>query len=100
MPFTFCENWGVDNVEQLADGELVLWFAEGSLDNWDAASLTYTDGANSVTVSGVSAENVTLKFGVEESEVFVRIYYKDAFAEFASQKIFEESAPGALASLS
>ena len=98
--FTFCENWGADTIEQLAEGSVTLWFLEGSMDNWDAASLTYTDGENSVTVSGVSAENVTLKFGVEQSEVFVRLYYKEAFAEFASQKIFEESAPGALASLS
>ena len=87
--FTFCENWGSDTIEQLAEGSVTLWFLEGSMDNWDAASLSYTDGENSVTVSGVSAENVTLKFGVEESEVFVRLYYKEAFAEFATQKMFD-----------
>ena len=97
--FTFCENWGADTIEQLAEGSVTLWFLEGSKDNWDAASLTYTDGENSVTVSGVSAENVTLKFGVEESEVFVQLYYKDAFSEFASQKIFDDTDDGILASV-
>ncbi len=98
--FTFCENWGSDTIEQLAEGSVTLWFLEGSMDNWDAASLSYTDGENSVTVSGVSAENVTLKFGVEESEVFVRLYYKEAFAEFATQKIFDDKDNGILASAS
>ena len=98
--FTFCENWGADTIEQLAEGSVTLWFLEGSMDNWDAASLSYTDGENSVTVSGVSAENVTLKFGVEESEVFVRLYYKEAFAEFATQKIFDDKDNGILASAS
>ena len=98
--FTFCENWGADTIEQLAEGSATLWFLEGSMDNWDAASLTYTDGENSVTVSGVSAENVTLKFGIEESEVFVRLYYKEAFAEFAMQKIFDDTDNGILASVS
>lgn len=98
--FTFCENWGSDTIEQLAEGSVTLWFLEGSMDNWDAASLSYTDGENSVTVSGVSAENVTLKFGVEESEVFVRLYYKEAFAEFATQKIFDDTDNGILASAS
>lgn len=98
--FTFCENWGADTIEQPAEGSVTLWFLEGSMDNWDAASLTYKDGGNSVTVSGVSAENVTLKFGVEQSEVFVRLYYKNAFAEFASQKIFDDKDNGILASAS
>ena len=94
--FTFCENWGADTIEQIAEGSVTLWFATGDESKWDPEALTYTDGDNSVTVSGVSAENVTLKFGVEESEVFVELYYKKAFAEFASQKIFEQS--GILAS--
>ena len=95
--FTFCENWGADTIEQLAEGSVTLWFATGDESNWNSEAMTYTDGENSVTVSGVSAENVMLKFGVEQSEVFVQLYYKDAFAEFASQKIFEQS--GILASL-
>ena len=41
--FTFCENWGTDTVEQLADGSVLLWFASGSEENWDESTLTYTD---------------------------------------------------------
>ena len=77
--------------------KLLAWFISGDESKWDPEALTYTDGGNSVKVSGVSAENVSLKFGIEESEVFVQLYYKDAFAEFASQKIIEQS--GLLASL-
>ena len=61
--FTFCENWGKDTVKQLETGTVTLWFAEGSLDNWDEKNLTYADSYNSVTVSGVSADRVTLYFG-------------------------------------
>ena len=97
--FTFCENWGSDTIEQLAEGSVTLWFPTGDESKWNPEALTYTDGENSVTVSGVSAENVTLKFGIEQSEVFLQLYYKEAFAEFASQKIFEDSDNGCLASV-
>jgi len=89
--FTFCYNWGVDNVEQLETGSVTLWFAEGSLDNWNAETLTYTDGENSVKVSGVAVEKVTLKFGDDGSELYATLISSGAFAEFASQKIFEEA---------
>ena len=52
--FTFCDNWGTDTVQQLANGTVTLWFASGSIDNWDEVSLTYTDGENSVKVNGVA----------------------------------------------
>ena len=58
--FTFCADWGKDTVEQLAEGSVTLWFANGSASNWDASTLTYTDGTNSVKVSGISADNVSL----------------------------------------
>ena len=97
--FTFCENWGVDNVEQLADGEVVLWFAEGSFDNWDATSLTYTDGTNSVKVSGVTAEQVTLKFGDDGSDEYKALASAGAFFDATTERIFEEEGKGMLASL-
>ena len=89
--FTFCDNWGVDTVEQLASGSVTLWFAEGSMDNWNPDTRTYTDGSNSVTVkSNVSVE---LKFGGvgDDSAMFATLSEAGAFKDFTSQKIFEES---------
>ena len=97
--FTFCDNWGVDNVEQLATGSVTLWFAEGSKDNWDEATLTYTDGENSVKISGVAAEKVTLKFGDDGSTQFASLTSMGAFFDATSERIFEESGKGILASL-
>ena len=97
--FTFCDNWGVDNVEQLATGSVTLWFAEGSKDNWDEATLTYTDGDNSVKVSGVTADKVTLKFGDDGSVQFASLTSMGAFFDATTERIFEESGKGILASL-
>ena len=95
--FTFCDNWGTDTVEQLATGKVTLWFASGDESNWNAESLTYTDGTNSVTVKGVSAEQVTLKFGDDGSDQYKMLAAAGSFAEFTSQRIFEESQKGMLA---
>jgi len=97
--FTFCENWGVDNVEQLATGSVTLWFASGSQDNWNAETLIYTDGNNRVTVSGVTADKVTLKFGDDGSAQFASLTSVGAFFDATSERIFEESGKGILASL-
>ena len=97
--FTFCDNWGMDNVEQLATGSVTLWFTSGSLDNWDEATLTYTDGENSVVVSGVTADKVTLKFGDDSSAQFASLSSMGAFLDATSERIFEESGKGMLASL-
>ena len=97
--FTFCDNWGVDNVEQLAGGSVTLWFASGSESNWDAETLTYTDGENSVKVSGVTAEQVTLKFGADGSDRFAELTAAGAFLDATTERIFEESGKGMLASL-
>ena len=96
--FTFCENWGADTVRQRAFGTVTLWFASGDLSNWDAATLTYTDGENSVTVSGVRADEITLKFGDDGSEEYAKLSAMGAFDAFSSQRIFEESGKGILAS--
>ena len=87
--FCFGGNWGNDTVQQLAGGRVTLWFEEGSQNNWNAATLTYTDGANSITVSGVS--NVTLKFGGDAS------LPDGAFADAASEKIFEDKSKNMIA---
>ena len=95
--FTFCENWGKDTVKQLETGTVTLWFAEGSLDNWDEKNLTYADGGNSVTVSGVSADRVTLYFGYGKSQLFGKLYSIGAFTESMTKKIFEDTDKGILA---
>ena len=95
--FTFCGSWGVDTVEQLATGTVTLWFASGDESHWDAGSLTYTDGENSVTVSGVAAGKVALKFGDDGSDRYAALASAGSFAEFTSQRIFEESVGGILA---
>ena len=96
--FTFCENWGTDVLLQLASGTVTLWFASGDESNWDAGSLTYADGENSVKVSGVTADRITLKFGDDGSERFATLSGLGAFESFASQRIFEENGTGVLAS--
>ena len=95
--FTFCDNWGMDSVEQLGTGTVTLWFAEGSMDNWNVETLTYTDGPDSVTVKGVTADKITLKFGSDASEQYASLAHAGAFDAFTSQKIFEDS--GILASV-
>ena len=97
--FTFGENWGVDNVEQLATGSVMLWFASGSEANWNAETLTYTDGDNSVTVKGVTPEQITLKFGDDGSDLFATLSGMGAFFDATSERIFEESGKGMLAGL-
>ena len=97
--FTFCGNWGSDEVEQLETGLVTLWFASGSKANWNENTLTYTDGINSVTVSGVTANKITLKFGDDGSEQYAALASAGAFEEFTSQRIFEGSGAGILASL-
>ena len=97
--FTFGANWGVDTVEQLADGSVTLWFAFGSSDNWDVSTLTYTDGSNSVTVTGVTADKVTVYFGEEGFEHFDVGNMSGAFADCSSEKVFEEKNKGLLATV-
>ena len=87
--FCFCSNWGSDTVEQLGSGSVTLWFAEGSADNWNADTLTYTDGTDSVTVKGCT--EVTLRFGTEAD------LPAGAFDSAASEKIFEKKENGSLA---
>ena len=89
----------IESFEQLATGSVTLWFAQGSMDNWDEISLTYSDGENSVKVSGVMGEKVTLKFGDDGSEEFATLSGMGAFFDATTERIFEETGKGILASL-
>ena len=95
--FTFCDDWGIDTVEQLDGGYVTLWFASGDVSNWDEASLAYTDGDNFVQVLGVTSDRITLKFGDDGSAQFDTLTDLGAFAECTSEKIFEEEGKGMLA---
>ena len=97
--FTFCENWGADTVEQLAAGSVTLWFAEGDHSNWNASTMTYTDGSNSVTVKGVSADQVEIYIGDEFPWDFEMMSELGIFAESTSQNVFEEKNKGLLATV-
>ena len=97
--FTFGENWGMDTVEQLATGSVTLWFASGDESKWNTDTMTYTDGENSVKVSGVAADKITLKFGDDGSDQFATLSGMGAFFDATTERIFEESGKGILASL-
>ena len=88
--FTFCADWGTDTVEQLAEGSVTLWFESGTLENWDKETLTYTCSGNSITVTGVTADRVTLLFGDDGSAQYADIVSAGAFKGSTSEKIFEE----------
>ena len=92
--FVFGGDWGSDTVEQLATGKVTLWFADGDESKWDAASLTYAAGANSVKVSGVS--DVTLKFGDDGSPQYQDLLAVGAFSDFSSDNIFTDKNKGML----
>ena len=97
--FTFGENWGNDIVHQLGTGTVTLWFASGGEANWDAETMIYTDGDNSVAVSGVTVDKITLKFGDDGSARYAALAQAGAFLGFTSERIFEEQGGGILASL-
>ena len=88
--FCFGGDWGNDTVEQLDGGTVTLWFnvAESEVKR---NGNVFTFGENSVTVSGVTADKITLKFeGIEDAP-------EGAFDGFASEKIFEDKNNGNLA---
>ena len=84
--FCFCADWGNDTVEQFSTGSVTLWFAEGDEGKWDRSSLTYTDGDNSVAVTGV--DSVTLLFGNADRR-HSSLLAAGAFDAFTSERIFE-----------
>ena len=90
--FCFGGNWGKDTITQLADGKVTVWFEDGDKSKWNASTLTYTDGTNSVKVTGIASDKISLKFGGDTSDL-----PDGAFAEAASEKIFEDKNKGMLA---
>ena len=79
-------DWGNDTVEQLADGTVTLWFAEGPESSWNSETLTYSGGVNSVSVSG--GVGVTLRFGAAPE------LPAGAFESERSGRIFEDKDKG------
>ena len=73
-----------------------LLLQSSHIDNWDASTLTYADDTNSVTVKGVASAE--LKFGDDGSDRYAALASAGAFAEFTSQKVFEETQMEMLAS--
>ena len=86
--FTFGYDFGVDTIEQLADGTVTLWFASGDIANWNAETLTYTDGENSVTVSGVAVDRIMLKFDDDDPDRFAMLDDIGSFSDYTSERIF------------
>ena len=95
--FVFGDDWGSDIVEQLVDGKVTLWFKDGDDSKWDASTLTYADGVNSVQVSGVDATNVSLKFGDDGSPQYQSLLAIGAFNQAVSDRLFRDDDKGMLA---
>ena len=75
----FGSMWGGDTVMQEAGGRVTLWLAQGDESKWDAESMVYSDGVNSIRVAGgVSSSDVTLKFGDDGSERYARLLSQGA----------------------
>ena len=101
--FTFCNDWGRDTVEQTADGTVTLWFLSDS-GTWDEQTLTYTSGNSSVSVTGVTADRITLKFGDDGIAVngldFDELLADGAFDGHSTRRIREnKDDQGVIASL-
>lgn len=87
--FCFCDDWGTDRIEQLVKGSVTLWFENGSIQNWNAQTQTYSDCNNRVTVIGTN--NIILQFGsISDAPA-------GAFDDAASEKIFEDKNKGFIA---
>ena len=95
--FVFGDNWGKDIVEQHPTGKITLWFAQGDISNWNENRLTYTEGDNSVVVSGVLRDSISLIFGDNGSTKYQELLVAQAFNEFTSEMVFEEANRGMLA---
>ena len=97
----------MDTVEQLQGGSVTLWFNEGDISNWKEDTLTYTEGDNSVTVSGVGVENIIIKFSYGDNDPTLafldgEVQYgylegNGAFADYTIDKVFEGRNTGMLA---
>ena len=90
--FCFGGDWGKDTVAQ-SGGSVTLWFKDGDESKWNNDTLTYTDGANSVAVTGV--DKVTLLFGNEDKR-YDFLLAAGAFDSLTSDRIFDGKTWGIL----
>ena len=62
-----CENWGHDTVEQLPGGKITLLLPANVKGTWNPVNMTFTseDEENTVTVIGISEQDVTITFEEE-----------------------------------
>ena len=79
----------------------VIMFAT-ALSIWDDGTLSYKEGENSVTVSGVAAEKVTLRWGEnspEDAEQLAALTGRGALLDSTSECVFEGNGSGVHACL-
>ncbi|MBR2723258.1 MAG: hypothetical protein IKB77_02905 [Lentisphaeria bacterium] len=65
------------------DGKITLYFDSANI-KWNDVSQSYTDGQNSVKVTG--SNDITVKYEVTDELASI-----GAFKEFVSEKIFEDA---------
>ena len=93
--FAFCDNWGIDTIEQLEGGSVTLWFASQDLaqsvqTDWNAETRIFTctlDKNNSITVSGVAEDQIQCVFGDDGTRIYVFLDGMMAFDEYLTQGI-------------
>jgi len=86
--------------EQMSLGNAPLWFMEGDFDHWNSETMTYTEGENSVTVSGVSTDRIELVFAFYDTQsyaVFDKLIQAGSFDAFSSRTVFDVEPAGYLA---
>ncbi len=95
--FTFCNDWGIDIVEQLNGGKVTLWLESGSMENWDTETTTYSDGINVIKVQGVKNSDITICFGDNGTSQYDTLANMGAFRDYASEMLYEDVTKGLLA---
>ena len=98
--FTFCDNWGTDTVQQLADGSVTLWFADGDISCWKAETKTFSFDGNTVTVTGVDSDKINIYFGDDGSDTYDALAAAGAFEGASTAKIYDDKNEGIIVSLS
>jgi len=82
-----------NDISVIQGAPLYTLTVDGQLTN--GTKLTYTDGTNSVTVKGVTADRIELKFAdrctPDDVKAFNSLSAMCAFHDFTSERIFEKS---------
>lgn len=79
--FLIGENWGNDKILQDEGGKVTVWFESGSIENWDPETMKYTEPGNTLLICGVSEDEITLKFGKDDSIEYDNLAGIGAFSE-------------------